>query len=213
MSSKEQEEPIKIRHELMPYLDGIRKWEANVELFKREFSYFKLKYGKAVEIYTFLNENLTGKSDSDIKNEISSLFSYLGLVESLGNSVVDMLVILLVANGHDFHMECIHSFPRVRHVSSISDLEHERVPLGIKLSFLKSNGISSFTSILDSELRNKVAHMNFEIKDNKIIIKGKPAYFFIIRNIFRLLTACDTVVKELLKLESEPAYSAKKGRR
>lgn len=170
----------KIRSELEPFLDGIRTEHADVELFKQAYSDFITRYKRArrlldIIIPDFEHLKILVKEDARLR-DIYWLFLYLGLVESLGNCVVDMIVMLLVANGRDFHIECAHATPRIRHAGSINDLEKERVPLTTKLNFLRDNGISTLASIVDSKLRNAIAHLKFDVKEDKIFIKGKPAF-------------------------------------
>jgi hypothetical protein len=112
---------------------------------------------------------------SDTKGVARELFFYLGFVESIGNAIVDIVVMLVVANGKDFHIECGQRMPRVKHADSISDLIRERVPLATKLNFLRDNGIVEIPSIIDSKLRNDIAHLNLKIDDEDVYIRGKPA--------------------------------------
>jgi hypothetical protein len=109
------------------------------------------------------------KKEDSVSSQILDLFLYLGLVESLGNCYVDLLVMLLITNGRDFHIESRYSTPRIKHVISIDDLEKEKVPLTMKLNFLKDNGLENFADVVDSKLRNDITHLNFEIrKDDRI---------------------------------------------
>jgi hypothetical protein len=131
-------------------------------------------------------------------------------VESIGNTVTDIIVMILVANGIDFHVESVHSTPRIRHVNSIEDLDKNRVPLTAKLNFLRDNQISVFPSVVDSELRNKIAHMDFEIRRNQIWIKGKPGSEVVTLAWCRLITAIETVEKLRLTRETDEFFE--KGR-
>lgn len=171
MSERELEQIDKrVASELEPFLDRIRMKKANYQLFKKAYLNFGKKIGRAAGVVLWLE-----KEYSKIPNEIHQTFMYLGIVESLGNTVVDLVVMLLVANGRDFHIECRHTTPRIKHAMTIRDLEKERVPLTTKLNFLRDNGLKTFASLADTNLRNVIAHLKFDIKDGRVFIKGKPA--------------------------------------
>jgi len=95
---------------------------------------------------------------------VIGLFRYLGLVESLGTQIVDLSLLLLVANGHDFHVEREHEAPRIVHATSLSDLENSS--LGVKIKFLERCNLKKSTKLIDKDLRNSIAHLNFKINDD-----------------------------------------------
>jgi hypothetical protein len=168
----------RIKIELEPLLDRVITNNADFELFERAYQYSYKRLSRAFGILM----SLTTESKK-VKSDVFYLFIYLGLVESLGNSVIDLIVLLLVANGKDFHIECQYTTPRIKHALSIQDLETEKVPLTTKLNFLRDNDLSFLASLVDTELRNTVAHLKFEIKNGKVYVRGKKG--------FRLLTRKD----------------------
>lgn len=101
---------------------------------------------------------------------VINLFRYLGLVESMGVSLLDMLVLLLVANGRDFHVERVHDLPRIVHAANFDDLDH--VTLSAKIAFLERNGLEKTSGFIDRKLRNDIAHLDFNI-DNEGKISTK----------------------------------------
>ena len=159
----------KVASELGPFLDRTRMKRANYQLFREACLDFAERIDRAAEVVLWLN-----KEYPKITSQIYQTFIYLGVVESLGNTIVDLVVMLLVANGRDFHIECQHTTPRIKHATAIRDLEKERVPLTTKLNFLRDNGLKTFSSLVDSNLRNIIAHLKFDIKDGRVFIKGKP---------------------------------------
>jgi hypothetical protein len=193
----------KIDLELEPFLDGIRTGQANFELFKRAYLYFDKRMGRAVRIAS----SLTVESEK-VKSDLFYVFIYLGIVESLGNSVVDLVVLLLVANGRDFHIECQHTTPKIKHALSIEDLEAERVPLTTKLNFIRDNDLSFLSSLIDTKLRNIVAHLEFEVKEGNVYVKGKKGWHHLtrkdlddllskmVRGIIETATLIDSLMKE-----------------
>jgi len=198
-----------ISKELEPFLDGIRTMGSssrNFRLFKEAYKGFLKKHNRALAIAELLIK-VKVEPTNKVVGDLTELFTYMGLVESVGNSIVNIIVMLLVANGRDFHIECRYTTPRIKHVVSIKDLEDERVPLTTKLNFLRDNGITELALIIDSELRNKIAHLEFDVRKDRIYIKGKPAFEVANNNIYRLLQAVTII---LLLLTSLTKHLAKK---
>jgi len=149
-----------------------------LQLFKENYNYFVHKFAEKLEVFS----NLLIFKDvpiSDIRGQLTLLFGYLGTVESIGNAIVDFLVILLVANGIDFHIERKYRTPTIKHATLIRELEKDRVSLGTKLNFLRDNNIKTVPLIIDNELRNSIAHLNFTLKEKRIYIKGQDAILLV----------------------------------
>lgn len=204
-----------ITSELTPFLDGIRRSGAqsrNFKLFKEAYIHFEKKRESKMKILGTLFPTFPSPDISlhNIKDVVYMLFIYLGLIESLGNSTVDILVMLLVANGRDFHIECRYTTPRIKHAVSMEDLEKERVPLTTKLNFLEANGIKKLTKIIDSELRNAIAHLKFEIRKNEIYVKGKPAPSIVIASMIEMNMGIKVVETLMNQLAEERGLDPKK---
>lgn len=192
----------KVSSELQPFLDGIYMTGAmsrNFKVFKESYLEFQNRYESKRRILDSILQ-VENISISETKDKVYMLFVYLGTIEGIGNSVADILVMLLVANAIDFHIECQHRTPRIKHVSSLKDLEEERVPLTTKLNFLRDNGISELTRIIDSELRNAIAHLKFDLKENEIYVKGKPAAEIVTLGLTDLLFGTGAAVELLDQL-------------
>lgn len=208
-----EKEATKLREEIIselyPFINGIYRMgteSRNYALFKEAYIYFKEKYEEKRGLFKSILT--TEASPTAGKSALSLLFLYLGAVESIGNSVVDILVLLLVANGRDFHIECRgYRTPRIRHVLSIEkDLEKERVPLGTKLSFLRENGIETVTSIIDSELRNNIAHLKFDVKEDRIYVRGEMAEAVTLVGLRKLFVVTSTVERILKKTAEDRGF-------
>lgn len=200
-NNKEDEIGKKIRSELQPFLTGIRNADVNsreYKLFKAAFSGFKERHEHTQEIQGYPLRGLFAKTHV-VKDSIQWMFSYIGLVESLGTALADVLIMLLVANGIDFHIERSSKFPRIKHALTMKDLEDEWVPLAVKLNFLRENGISTLSSIVDAKTRNDIAHMRFKVTGNQVIIKGKPVGEILLENETKLLHAFNIVTALLDK--------------
>lgn len=104
---------------------------------------------------------------------------------------------LLVASGRDFHIERLYKTPRIKHALSIEDLKEERVPLTTELNFIKENGLSKLASTIDNQFRNDIAHLKFDIKENMIYIRGKPALLTCIIGSTKLMETQNSLLAQL----------------
>ena len=193
----------KIENELKPFLNKLFLVpQDSHQIFKEAYMEFKERVERSAEVINFVMngqfEEINYKSPTS--DQVLDLFFYLGLVESYGNCYVDLLVMLLIANGRDFHIESLYSTPRIKHVNSIVDLQKEKVPLTTKLHFLRDNGLVTFSSIIDSQLRNDIAHMNFELTKDRILIRGKSTKDIVTRCYDNLMAATLEVDSSLYKL-------------
>jgi hypothetical protein len=190
-----------IESELTPFLDGVYRMDDSsreFQRFKENFIYFHKKYEKKLEIFKLFLK--TKEVSLETMGKIYLLFTYLGAVESVGNTLVDILVMLLVANGVDFHIECRYTTPRIKHATSIKELENEWIPLTTKLNFLEENGMKKLKSIIDSRLRNDIAHLNFDIVKDEIYIEGKTAVPIALGALYRLIALFGVTTDLLTKL-------------
>jgi hypothetical protein len=93
---------------------------------------------------------------------LTKLFAYLGLVESLGVTLMDMALILLIANRKEMHMR--GKGGGIRHVSTLKELR--RLDLVYKLEFLVANKLGFVAGVVSRNLRNDIAHLKFAIDEN-----------------------------------------------
>ncbi len=156
-----------LKNELKPFVNPLTNDDSVIYKFLPDYRQYNQHYSEMASISIKLQQ------DSQILSGLYRLFCYLGIVESFGNATVELLVMLLIANGRDFHIESQHSTPRIRHACSMRDLEKEKVPLSTKLNFLRDNGLRIFTSSIDTDLRNSIAHTKFRLSDDKVYVKGK----------------------------------------
>lgn len=170
----------------------------NFKIFSQNSSEMSTKIEKIKQIYSYmaqhidaLTKELDTVTESSVRYFLHIAFFYLGVVEMTGNFLADFIIIHLIANGHDFHIECRYRTPRIKHVVYLKELEEERVPLATKLNFIEDCGITIFRSIINTTLRNDIAHMNFEIKENIVYIKGKPAINMINSSLSKMVTTLD----------------------
>jgi len=99
---------------------------------------------------------------------------YLLLVELLGTSVIDKTILLVVGSGVDFHIDPDYQHRYARHVYTLEDLESPSLSLSVKLDFLCFYGLPLFSKFIDRNLRNKIAHLDFEIDaKGNVLVGGK----------------------------------------
>jgi hypothetical protein len=136
-------------------------------------------------------------------------FYYLGFVESVGSTMTNMIVMILVSSGIDFHV--VEGKWKVKHVTSIKELEKRRnLSLTTKLNFLKENKIKEFASAVDSDLRNKIAHMNFQLEGEEICVRRKPVFSEIGKAWANLSWALIAMVNIIEKLAKDTGLSVSK---
>lgn len=200
--------------ELKPYLDGVKTANKdNASIFRKAFEKHLSRSRRVLDLWLSICESKEGLTAiSTMEKQVFELFSYLGLVESLGNCYVDILVMLLVANGKTFHIESMHNTPRIKHVESIDDLRESSLSLRTKLNFLKENGLSVFSSLVDSQLRNDIAHLNFRVVNGKVLIRNKPVYAIINPTGKRIIDAIFHVNGLLATLAFEMDWHKKQGK-
>jgi len=165
----------KIKAELEPYITKITKvtGKATPEYrrFKENIKEWNKKFGRAAElagtvdsIQQFqipLYKQLKTTPEKRRLLSVIGLYRYLGLIESLGTTTLDLLVILLIANRRNLHVERFYDIPRIVHASSFDDLDD--VSLAVKLAFLERNDLKETSKFIDRKLRNAIAHLNFKV--------------------------------------------------
>jgi hypothetical protein len=185
----------KIKHEIEPFMNKILSLsDEDLLEFEEEYrSYLKQCFTSLNILNSFTIEQDVKALRTSIKEQVFLLYHYLGMVESIGNWTSNILIMLLVASGKDFHIESIQA-PRIKHVYSLHDLEKAYVPLTIKLNFLRDYGIKTYPSIIDSKLRNDIAHFNFKMEKNKVTIRGKEVWEVVYPNLTRLKGATRVII-------------------
>lgn len=172
-----KEDPLyeKIKSELDPLIDGFvslarmdRKYiqfKTSLDNWNKRFVKTLPTIGTVESIQKLQIPLMKGESEGDCRlSTVIGLFRYLGLVESFGAQLVDLLILLLVANGYEFHVEREHEVPRIIHATSLKDLRNAF--LGPKVRFLERCKLKTTSKIVDVDLRNSIAHLNFEIDEN-----------------------------------------------
>ena len=165
----------KIKAELEPFITRITKIKGKAtpeyQRFKKNVLEWNERFAKAIRLSGMVNsiqrlqiplwQELKTSPENRTLLTVIGLFRYLGLVESVGVTVLDMLVVVLAANRRDLHVERVHDVPRIVHAVDFGDFRH--ASLHSKLEFLKRNGLEETSKFIDRELRNAIAHLNFKM--------------------------------------------------
>jgi hypothetical protein len=177
-----------VTRELQLVFSDFYKGSAKEKLYRRNterFAQQMLKLGKTVSLlckYPLISvivlEDLrkyAGAPTDEVRakleafqqvSHILNAFSYVAFVEAVATPFIDMSILLLSAEGFHFHVEPDREHIFIRHAMSLEDLESPSISLGAKLNFLESCGITFFSKWIDKTLRNKIAHLDFEIEGN-----------------------------------------------
>jgi hypothetical protein len=124
---------------------------------------------------------------SEKVKSMSKLMAYLGLVESLGVTLTDIVLVMFIANGTEIHTRG----PFTKHVRTFEELRD--VDLSYKLDFLKEEGLNLFKSFLNREDRNLIAHLKFKIEENGGIRKLDDSPIHIDEDIAKFWEGVDTL--------------------
>lgn len=123
------------------------------------------------------------------QKSMSKMLAYLGLVESLGVTLMDMILMVLIINGKEVHTRG----PRIRHVRFFKELGE--LGLEYKLEFLETEGFEVFKSFINKDVRNHIGHLKFTIENNGDIRKKDRTRtrIHIDNEIFRFWKGADTL--------------------
>jgi len=189
----------RLSSELEPFLEGIKELKKSsneYQIFREAYIDFKGQVHDKKELFSSM---LPTKSVSaNLEDNLYRLFLYLGMVESIGKKIVDIIILLLVANGYDFRI-------RRRQIVTMNELDNEEeyISIGTKLDFLRRKGLCKVASVIDIDFRNNIAHLNFQIKNGSVDINGKNALATALINLEKLTAAVDIINNLLIKLDAE----------
>jgi hypothetical protein len=137
--------------------------------------------------------NFKNYSKAQGKDEVTVLgkaFVYLGLFETSVTNLVDLILLVLVVNHHDFYIDRSRKY-----ATKLDDLD--KASLGEKLIFLNKHHLQIFARNLNKTLRNKIAHLDFDINSDGTITANGQKYN--LENEILILSAFVLVVAEALK--------------
>jgi hypothetical protein len=148
---------------------------SNKEIMKGNFAKCYEKWQDSERISAILRDLKTTDEMEHFPPESKSMIrmlAYLGLVESVGVTLMDMVLLMLIANGKDIHTRRIPA----KHVETFEELQ-SIWELDYKLEFLDSVGISIFKDrIIKKDLRDRIAHLKFKILRDGTIQRKDDGY-------------------------------------
>lgn len=183
----------KIKQQLEPLFLNFYTGSPGYRSFKESYEFFATKMQKTHEQNLMILKivldfvSLLSKSDGkENKNSISemsepsmkrtgclmNIFIYLSCVEVCATPFMDLVILLLASQGQCFHIPPDRDHHYHRHASSLKDLDSPTISLSAKLAFLKESGFTLFSDVIKPSLRNKIAHMDFEIDDAGVLWVG-----------------------------------------
>lgn len=137
--------------------------------FKRNCVEIWKKWEESERISHILREMKSIEYPSNEQKSMSKMLAYLGLIESLGITMMNMVLLFLVANRKEIHTR---GYP-TKHVETLEELESVW-DTGYKLKFLEYADIHIFKEkIINVNLRNNIAHLKFTIEKNRGIIRDR----------------------------------------
>jgi len=148
---------------------------------------FNEKWQEAEKISRILKDLKAATYPTKKLESMSKMLAYLGLVESLGVTLLDMVLLLLIGYGHEVYTRGRHA----KHVTSFKELTE--IDLAFKLDFLKDNRINIAQKIVNRRLRNNIAHLKFRILENGDIRARNNRMIHIDDAISRFWSAADTL--------------------
>jgi len=152
-----------LKTKIGPTLPPEYVFHTKYQIFKKNCREMWRKWKEAQRISRILRglKSQVEYPNNELKS-MSQMLAYLGLVESLGVTMMDLALLFLIANGKELHTK---SYP-TKHVETLEELE-KVWDHGYKLNFLDSSGVTIFKEkIIDKEIRDIIAHLKFTIEKN-----------------------------------------------
>ena len=169
-SNLEEEILVDVKEQICPLLEDQSVLDALMKLLtstrvKKAMSSLR----ETQPLIMSIGERQGTKKDKTLIDSIMYLFE----VEVSANLIFDILIMLLSAKGHFFHIKPDRDHRFIRHAVSIEDLASKDIPLGMKHDFLIKHKICCVEKYIKLSLRNKIAHMEFEIDEKGNFFKYK----------------------------------------
>jgi hypothetical protein len=150
---------------LLPLVESINASSDAKNMLKPYSQVFRERSGKMAKRALLLKEDLKVTATNEI-TALRKAFCYLGFFESSLTTVIDTMLTIFVVNHHDFY-----EYDKRCYAVNIDDLDNASI--GQKLAFLNFHGLQVLSNNINSDLRNKVAHMDSDIEPNGQISFGR----------------------------------------
>ncbi len=191
----EYKETKNVLYQLLKNLSSLEKYDELLSVQYKNYEQNCLslydKWEHSLEISSVLR---------DLKNEVSypserhkamsQMLSFMGLVESLGVTLTDIILILMIANGKSIH---VRKDGIIKHASTFHDLE--KIDNETRKRTLLDGKINKklVSNILNFEIRNIAAHLGFKIENDGKIIANSGTVIEINDTINKFWDSVDTI--------------------
>lgn len=128
------------------------------------------------------------------QKSLLELFLYLQLAEGFFSETINVIAFMLIENGHDIY----YDIPRPKFVKKFEEIRE--IPIFMRLLFLAEHGFKNFAHAVDRQLRNCIAHFEYEIKNDGTILNKKDQSIVtdIVSKIDYLGCYCTVVLNSIL---------------
>lgn len=162
--SKEYKKLLKV---INPLLREVEQSKTAKEFIKPYAPKLKNRSKKSGERMFLFREDSLLRDASPATLTLRAAFTYLALFETSVTNTVDLILMLLIATDHDFYVPWLR-----RYAKKLEHLDH--ASLGEKLVFLNKHNLQVISDSINKDLRNKIAHMDFDIEpDGKISVDSQ----------------------------------------
>ena len=159
----------KLVKKLKPLVKTIQSSSEKVDEFRDFIKPLQTRFEKSEQRMPLFKEDSKADYDSRL-NTLRKAFSFLALFETSVANILNCMVILLILNGHDFFVQYTRKYAK-----SLDDLD-DSFSVAEKLDFLNFHGFAFLTENINKSLRNKIAHMDFDIEEKGVVIVEKQRH-------------------------------------
>jgi hypothetical protein len=153
---------------LVPLVKNVSQFPRKKDSLRPSFVLLKDRLEKSARRMKELREDSKSPNTTEIQ-VLRKTFVYLALFETSITNIIDLIILLLIVNGHDFYIYDMRKYSK-----NLRDLD--RATLYEKLVFLDAHGLEVISTNVNKSLRNKIAHFDFEIAKDGIIIIDNGKY-------------------------------------
>lgn len=190
---------LNLKKEIEIFFANEKDRKKNMQIVDNVFA----KTTKSISLIRVLYEGNDAKQPK--KNLVSTIAGFLWTFESYYANLVDLLCYILIYNGHDLYNVYNREFAK-----TIDEID--AIDISTKCNFLKEHSFGIMNRSKDRELRNKIAHQDFEILEKSgslsFIVNGetidieKRLHLFMD---FNTNAVVDTFIKSAEELTKETA--------
>ncbi len=153
---------------LKPLIESISALKQNKKL-QESLKELQIRFKRSGERMHIFKDDSKVSYDSQL-NTLRKAFLFLALFETTVTNMLDCLVFLMILNHHDFFVQL-----KRKYAQSLRDID-DSFGVAEKLNFLNLHGFSFLTENINNSLRNKIAHMDFDIEGKGVIIIKNTKY-------------------------------------